>query len=49
MKGEEGEMKQRKEYLVNMCRAQLLPRCLPAMLQASTVGNAVQRTSWETC
>lgn len=28
------EMKQREECLVNMCHAQLLSRCLPAMLQA---------------
>lgn len=49
MKGEKGEMKQRQEFLVNMCHAQLLSQCLPAILQASTVGTAVRRVSWEAC
>lgn len=49
MKGEEGEMKQRQEFLVNMCQAQLLSQCLPAILQALTVGTAVRRVSWEAC
>lgn len=33
MEGKEDEMKQRRESLMNMCRAQLLFWCLPAVLE----------------